>query len=36
MNPALRDLTPAERGVVQQRFESLASKRFAPSPKKPA
>jgi hypothetical protein len=35
MNPALRDLTPAERGVVQQRFESLASKRFAPSPKKP-
>lgn len=35
MNPALRDLTPAERGVVQRRFESLASKRFAPSPKKP-
>lgn len=35
MNPALRDLTPAERGVVQQRFESLASKRFAPMKKKP-
>ena len=35
MNPALRDLTPAERSVVQQRFETLASKRFAPSTKKP-
>ena len=35
MNPALRDLTPAERVEVQQRFESLASRRFAPSPKKP-
>src|SRR5689334_21510777 len=31
----LRDLTPAERNEVQQRFESLAGKRFAPSPKKP-
>jgi hypothetical protein len=35
MNIALRDLTPAERGEVQQRFESLASKRFAPTAKKP-
>jgi hypothetical protein len=35
MNPALRDLTPAERGEVQRRFESLASKRFAPTAKKP-
>ena len=35
MNVALRDLTPAERGEVQQRFETLASKRFAPSSKKP-
>jgi hypothetical protein len=35
MNVALRDLTPAERGEVQQRFESLASKRFAPTAKKP-
>jgi len=35
MNVALRDLAPAERGEVQQRFEMLASKRFAPSPKKP-
>jgi hypothetical protein len=35
MSLALRDLTPAERGVVQQRFESLAGKRFAPSAKKP-
>jgi hypothetical protein len=34
MNPALRDLTPAERIVVQQRFETLASKRFAPTAKK--
>ena len=31
----LRDLTPAERTAVQQRFELLASKRFAPMPKKP-
>jgi len=31
----LRDLTPAERTTVQQRFETLASKRFAPSAKKP-
>ena len=35
MTVALRDLTPAERGEVQQRFETLASKRFAPTPKKP-
>jgi hypothetical protein len=35
MNLALRDLAPAERVVVQERFESLASKRFAPSAKKP-
>jgi hypothetical protein len=35
MNVALRDLTPAERGEVQQRFEALASKRFAPMTKKP-
>ncbi len=35
MTIALRDLTPAERVGVQQRFESLASKRFAPTPKKP-
>jgi hypothetical protein len=31
----LRDLTPAERGEVQRRFETLAAKRFAPMPKKP-
>jgi hypothetical protein len=35
MTVALRDLTPAERGEVQQRFEALASKRFAPTAKKP-
>jgi hypothetical protein len=35
MKVELRDLTPAERGEVQQRFESLAGKRFAPSAKKP-
>jgi hypothetical protein len=35
MTVALRDLTPAERGEVQQRFEALASKRFAPTTKKP-
>jgi hypothetical protein len=31
----LRDLAPDERKLVQQRFDLLASKRFAPSPKKP-
>lgn len=35
MNVALRDLAPAERSEVQQRFESLASARFAPSTKRP-
>jgi hypothetical protein len=35
MNVALRDLTPAERSDVQQRFETLASARFAPSAKRP-
>jgi hypothetical protein len=35
MKVELRDLTPAERTSVQQRFESLAGKRFAPSAKKP-
>jgi hypothetical protein len=35
MTVALRDLTPVERGEVQQRFEALASKRFAPTTKKP-
>jgi len=35
MTVALRDLTPAERGEVQRRFESLASRRFAPTAKKP-
>ena len=35
MNVALRDLTPAERSEVQQRFEMLASARFAPSTKRP-
>jgi len=35
MNVALRDLTPAERAEVQQRFETLASKRFAPTAKRP-
>jgi len=35
VNVALRDLTPAERVEVQQRFETLAGKRFAPSAKKP-
>jgi hypothetical protein len=35
MNVELRDLTPDERKEVQQRFDLLASKRFAPSPKKP-
>jgi hypothetical protein len=31
----LRDLAPEERRQVQERFETLASKRFAPTPKKP-
>ena len=35
MNVELRDLTPDERREVQQRFDLLAGKRFAPSPKKP-
>jgi hypothetical protein len=35
MKVELRDLAPAERKSVQQRFESLAALRFAPSPKKP-
>ncbi len=35
MRVELRDLTPAERGEVQQRFETLAAKRFAPMAKKP-
>lgn len=35
MTVALRDLTPAERGEVQLRFEALAGKRFAPTAKKP-
>jgi hypothetical protein len=35
VNVALRDLTPTERGEVQQRFETLASARFAPSAKRP-
>ncbi len=35
MKVELRDLTPDERKIVQQRFEELAGKRFAPTPKKP-
>jgi hypothetical protein len=35
MKVELRDLTPDERREVQQRFDGLAGKRFAPSPKKP-
>jgi hypothetical protein len=35
MKVELRDLTPHERTTVQQRFEQLAAKRFAPAPKKP-
>jgi hypothetical protein len=35
MKVELRDLAPAERKEVQQRFGALAGKRFAPSPKKP-
>lgn len=35
MKVELRDLTPDERREVQQRFDELAGKRFAPSAKKP-
>lgn len=35
MKVELRDLTPDERKEIQQRFEELAAKRFAPTPKKP-
>jgi len=35
MKVELRDLTPDERKSIQQRFETLAAPRFAPSPKKP-
>jgi hypothetical protein len=35
MTVELRDLTPDERKIVQQRFEELAGKRFAPSVKRP-
>src|SRR5262245_39489807 len=35
MKVELRDLTPEERKTVQQRFEELAAKRFAPSAKRP-
>jgi hypothetical protein len=35
MKVELRDLAPEERRQVQERFESLAAKRFAPSAKKP-
>jgi hypothetical protein len=35
MKVELRDLTPDERREVQQRFDGLAGKRFAPSAKKP-
>ena len=35
MKVELRDLTPSERVEVQQRFEELAAKRFAPTAKKP-
>lgn len=35
MKVELRDLTPNERREVQQRFDELAGKRFAPTPKKP-
>jgi len=35
MNVELRDLAPDERREVQQRFDLLASRRFAPTPKKP-
>ena len=35
MKVELRDLTPTERREVQERFEELASKRFAPTAKRP-
>ena len=35
MKVELRDLTPDERKSLQVRFEGLASRRFAPAPKKP-
>jgi hypothetical protein len=35
MNVELRDLTPDERKIIQQRFEELASRRFAPTLKRP-
>ena len=35
MTVELRDLAPDERREVQQRFDLLVGKRFAPSPKKP-
>lgn len=35
MKVELRDLAPDERKETQQRFEMLAAKRFAPTPKKP-
>jgi hypothetical protein len=35
MKVELRDLTPDERRDVQERFDQLAGKRFAPTPKKP-
>ena len=35
MKVELRDLTPDERRIVQERFDELAAKRFAPTPKKP-
>jgi hypothetical protein len=35
MKVELRDLTPTERLEVQERFEELAGRRFAPTPKKP-
>ena len=35
MKVELRDLAPDERKIVQQRFDELAARRFAPSPKKP-
>ena len=35
MKVELRDLPPDERRIVQERFEELASRRCAPTPKKP-
>ena len=35
MKVELRDLAPAERREVQQRFDQLAATRFAPTPRKP-